>query len=112
MINNLVSIDESIKDHWLWSSEKEFGRFQAWMDLVVSASEGDESNLMYCFPVESRKKGEAVTSIRTLMKNWNWSRGRVVRFLGILQEAGAAKVTKKGKMLVIEILDAGCGMVI
>lgn len=112
MNDNQALISKDIRYHWLWISEKEFSRFQAWVDLIASASEDDEEVLMYCHPVSSRKKGEAVTTTKNLMKNWGWSRGRVVRFLKLLEDTGAIKKTAQGKMIVIEILEAGEGLVI
>lgn len=110
MTINTLAANVEIKDHWLWQDGKEFSRFQAWLDLVVSASKNSEENLLYCHPVTSRKRGQAVTSIKTLTKEWKWSRGRVVRFLDLLEKAGSVKVTKTGKMLVLDILETGCGL--
>lgn len=79
-----ISIHRKIKDSWIYS-EKPYSKFQAWIDLLLSASHKDNKFLLGSELIEV-KKGEFITSETKLAERWGWSRSKVRRFLELLQD--------------------------
>lgn len=84
-----ISIERGIRDHWIYS-EKPFGRFQAWIDLILSANFRDKTIMVNGKPFLIRR-GSFLTSSRKLAERWGWSRGKVSRFLTVLYDDGMIK---------------------
>ena len=78
-----VSIHRSIQDHWLWNHEP-FSRGQAWVDLVIGANHTD-GKLMIKGQLILLSRGQQARSMITLTDKWRWSRGKVKRFLNMLE---------------------------
>lgn len=79
-----ISIHRKIKDSSIWASKEPFDRRSAWFDLLLSVNHADakifvDGNLMLI------KRGQMLTSSRKLAEQWKWSRGKVDRFLDVLQ---------------------------
>lgn len=78
-----ICLHREITDHWIWQGEP-YSKAQAWVDLVIHANhtntritiKGQHVNL---------KRGQQARSELTLSKTWGWSRGKVRRFLKILE---------------------------
>lgn len=79
-----ISLDRSITNHWLWSSEK-FTKAQAWVDLLLWAAHTPHKVLMkgVLIPVA---RGEQIRSQVSLAKAWGWDRKTVSRFLKLLEK--------------------------
>ena len=77
-----VKIHRSITEHWLYK-EKPFCMFGAWIDLLLLANHEDRK-----FPLGDKiitiKRGQMVTSFRSLSERWGWGMGRVKRFLNLI----------------------------
>lgn len=77
-----VKIHRSITEHWLYK-EKPFCMFGAWIDLLLMANHEDRK-----FPLGDKiitiKRGQMVTSFRSLSERWGWGMGRVKRFLNLI----------------------------
>ena len=79
-----ISIHRKIKDSLIWASKEPFDRRSAWIDLLLSVNHADakifvDGNLVQI------KRGQMLTSYRKLAAQWGWSRGKVTRFLDVLQ---------------------------
>ena len=72
------TIDRRLLEEELWTAEP-FTKGQAWVDLIGRASYED---------TELVKRGELLVSIRTLARRWQWSKGKVERFLKSLENDG------------------------
>jgi len=78
-----VKIHRKILDNPLYTSEP-FTRIQAWIDLILIANYKDGFFMQRGIRVDV-KRGQVGHSIDTLAKRWKWSRGKVERFIFLLE---------------------------
>ena len=70
----------------LWNERRVFSKAEAWIDILFTVQYGEDP-----FPVPFGYKklicyrGQALKSIETWAKRWNWSKSKVVRFFGMLK---------------------------
>ena len=88
-------------DLWL-NGEFDYGK--AWVDLIAMANYADVDKF-YKGNYQKVKRGQIVTSIRTLAERWNWSRGRVSHFLTNLEEAGMVATDRATNWTVITLVN-------
>ena len=81
-----VMIDRQMFDHWLWK-EKPFDKARAWLDLIQLAKHKDEKFLSNGVLVDG-KRGNIYRSQDDLAERWGWSKGKVRRFLKMLEDDG------------------------
>ena len=78
-----IKLHRTLEEHPFWLSEK-FTKPQAWIDLILLANHADGF-----FFVAGRKvpvkRGQVGRSLLTLGKRWNWSRGKVERYMEFLE---------------------------
>lgn len=98
-----IKLDREITEHWLWKEKEPFDRRSAWIDLLLMANHKDFKTL-YKGKLVERKRGEVNTSTRYLADRWRWSRGRVNRFLELLEadEMVTLNSTTDGTTITIE----------
>ena len=95
-----IFLDRRIRDHWIYS-EQPFSRFQAWIDLILSANFRDKTIMVNGKPFLVRR-GSFLTSVRKLSERWGWSRGKVSRFLSVLQTDGMIETgTPNGTLITV-----------
>ena len=96
-----IKLHRKIMDTPLYLSEP-FTRMQAWIDLLLLANHKEGF-----FYVRGNKvvvgRGQIGTSSRTLANRWQWSRGKVERFLQDLEESGQIKPQKTNVITLISI---------
>jgi hypothetical protein len=78
-----IKIHRSIKDHWLWKSDK----LRWWLDILLSVNHTDHKVLIRCELFEC-KRGQSVRSLETWAKEWGVSKQTVKEFLALLQKDG------------------------
>ena len=95
-------IDRKLLDSDLWVDEP-FTKGQAWVDLIGMANFRDLKRYKG-EQVEIFKRGQVVTSERTLAERWHWSRGKVKRYLELLASDAmcATKQTTRGLVITLE----------
>lgn len=98
-------IDRKLMESEMWLQDP-FTKGQAWVDLIGMANfrdlkryEGDE--------VKIYKRGQVVTSERTLAARWHWSREKVRNYLKLLATDGMATTKKTAKGVVISLENYG-----
>lgn len=100
-----VKIDRELLDHWSWEGHT-FSEGQAIVDLHLKA------NYKPC-KVRLRAgfitlgPGQLARSENTLAREWGWSRGKVRRFLSILEEDGVIVQHKTNQTTIITVLKYG-----
>ena len=77
-------IHRSVLDHWVWK-DKPFALGQAWVDLILLANHTDSKAVLRGRVYEVRR-GQVFRSKLVLGERWGWSRGRVKRFLTLLEK--------------------------
>ena len=79
-------LHRKIRDNFLWEEQREFSKFEAWIDLLMYARWKHEpkkhfiGNTTYII-----NRGEQIRSLKTLSSAWNWNISKVRRFLSALQ---------------------------
>lgn len=79
-----VRIHRKIQDCWIWNVDTPFDERSAWIDLFMLANHKDVK-MFFRGELITVKRGERITSIRTLANRWKWSRDKVSRFLKLLE---------------------------
>lgn len=76
-----IRIYRDIREHWIWGDSE---ALKAWIDLIMMANHTDQK-VYFDNQLITVKRGTFITSIRHLAERWHWSRGRVSRFLDVLE---------------------------
>ncbi|WP_060679602.1 hypothetical protein [Virgibacillus halodenitrificans] len=103
MSKGWIKLYRDIKDHWIYQESRKFSKYEAWLDMLMSANYKDNKFVLGNELIEV-KRGQFVTSIRRLCNEWDWSNTKVVQFLELLQKDGMIEVTKDTKKTVITII--------
>lgn len=77
--------DEFSEDDLLWSENRERTRWEAWLDLRQRAAWKDHETT-YRGTTVTVRRGQLPISQRRLRDRWRWTRGKVRRFLELLEE--------------------------
>lgn len=101
MAVGFVKIFRTLQEHPLWLSEP-FTKGQAWVDLLTLANFKDGFLLVRGLKVPIRR-GEVGWSEVKLAKRWQWSRGKIRRFLVHLEEEQMVDIKKDNKTTIITI---------
>ena len=67
-----------------WNEKREFSKWEAWEDLIQTASWENQTRIIDG-EVIHLGPGQLIASERYLANRWSWSRGRVRRFLDLVQ---------------------------
>ena len=105
-----VKLHRDITDNFLWSGEP-FSKGQAWVDLILHANFTD-NKIQIKGQVVNLKRGQQARSVLTLVKDWKWSKGKVLRFLETLKnermiEVEAGHLTSVITICNYEVFQAG-----
>jgi len=82
-----IKLHRSIKDHWLYTENRVFSKFEAWNDILLSVNFSDAKQVIKG-KIYNIKRGESTMSLDTWAKRWNWDKSKVRRFLTLLQSDG------------------------
>lgn len=77
-----IRLYRDIRSHWIWSDPD---YLRAWVDLLMMVNHEDKQ-ILFNKKLITVKRGSRITSIRKLAERWGWSRGRVSRFLDMLEQ--------------------------
>ena len=76
-----IKIHRDLKDHWIFANAE---YLKAWIDLLMMANHKTKKWLVQDQMVLI-KRGELITSLAELAKQWGWSRGKVRRYITMLE---------------------------
>lgn len=82
-----IPLHRSIQECVLWESEDPFDIRSAWIDLLLLANHEDK-RVVFDGKAITIGAGQRVTSLYYLANRWHWSRGRVRRYLDLLENEG------------------------
>lgn len=99
-----ISIYRKIREHSFFRQKRTFSYFEAWIDLLLSASHKDNSILLNA-NITSIKRGELITSKKALGERWGWSNNKVNKFMRILEEDKMAVVKCTSKYTKISLVN-------
>ena len=91
-----IKIYRKIKKDDLWPDQEKrsFTRFEAWIDLILSAV-GLPKTILYRDQPINLKRGEMIIARRKLAERWGWSQMRVHRFVAFLKETGKIRYHRR-----------------
>jgi len=87
----------------LWSSEP-FDKARAWIDLIILANYEDSFIMVRGIRVDI-KRGQVGWSEPRLAEKWQWSRGKVRRFLKLLENEQQIRIEKNNVTQVLTIIN-------
>lgn len=102
MASGYILLHKQIQENCLWG-DKPFAKGQAWIDLLLMANFKDGQMMSKGMVVEI-KRGQVFRTTDYLAKRWGWSRGKVLRFLKILENQKMTTLTglPNGTLITIE----------
>jgi hypothetical protein len=98
-LSNFIAISRKIFDHEFWEEDRIYSKFEAWVDLIQSASYAEDVVKTEWINNKEVKysRGQLIASVRYLQKRWNWgSITKVERFLSVLKNKDMV-VSEKGQ---------------
>ncbi len=95
MTEGYIKLHRKIEDDELWFSEP-FTKSQAWIDLILGANRHPGKVMLRDVSV-SLETGQLAWSQLTMCKRWKWSRGKVKRYLNLLQKIERILVQQVGQ---------------
>ena len=84
---------------------KPFSEGQAWVDLLCIATFDKGFIKSKNGQIIQLKRGDCGYSILSLSKRWGWSRGKVTRYLSLLNEQKMIQQKTDGKLTIISIIN-------
>lgn len=93
-----------IMEHPLFDDGEPFTRREAWAELVMLAKYKDESFRFRGSSVEG-KRGCVYRSVSSLANRFNWSRGKTIDFLKMLESEGMIERKTTSRFTVIRIVN-------
>jgi len=76
-----IKIHRDMKDHWIFANAE---YLKAWILLLMMANHQTKKWLVQDKMIMIRR-GELITSLQDLAKQWRWSRGKVRRYITMLE---------------------------
>lgn len=105
MNRGYIKIWRKIKDNPLWTEKRILSRFEAWFDLISSAN-GKDKEVFFDGKSLLIKRGQYLTSERSLADRWSWSKTKTRLFLNRLQNTDhMIKKESDHKKTIITILN-------
>lgn len=97
--NGWIRLHRSIMDHWIWTSHINSRR---WLDILLMSS-WDDCTVMFLQKRVVLKRGQLVTSMRTLEKLWGTNAKTVLRFLHLLESEGMITTVRSKERTIITV---------
>lgn len=97
MSNGWIKLHRQLQDHWIWRKPEQL---KAWIDILLMVTHTERTKFIKGQEV-LLKQGEVDASFRYLAKRWDWSIGKVQRFLILLKKCSMIEVkTSTGQNLI------------
>ena len=98
-----IKLYRDIRGHWIWSDPD---YLRAWVDLLMMVNHEDRQ-ILFNKKLITVKRGSRITSIRKLSERWGWSRGRVSRFLDMLEQDHMIATRRTTQKTLINVINYG-----
>lgn len=81
-----IAINRGIFEHEFYNEQREFSRFEAWLDLIQLSAFEENNTMLHRGRVIKWGRGQTIASVRYLQSRWSWkSTDKVFRFLELLR---------------------------
>ena len=97
-----IKLHRKITDSILFSEDRVFSRFEAWVDMLLLANHS-ESEFLKKGQIIKIERGQLGRSEVELSSRWGWSRGKVRTFLKLLENEQQIEQQKNNVTTVITI---------
>lgn len=106
--NGFIKLNRGFFDHPFWKDDRTFSLAEAWIDLIQSARfEVAPEKLIIKMKVIMIQRGELRASQRYLAKRWNWSVGKVNRFIKMLEDEKMIERRTEQSETVVKLIKYG-----
>ncbi len=95
MTDGYIKLHRKIEDDELWLTEP-FTKSQAWIDIILNANRLPGKVMIRDMAIDL-DTGQLAWSQLTMCKRWKWSRGKVKRYLNLLQKIERILVQQIGQ---------------
>lgn len=86
LLSNFIPINRKLFKHEFWQEQRPYSRFEAWLDLLVTARFDNTQGRMVIGCTTVRwNRGQLVASTRYLGERWRWGKTKVANFLNWLK---------------------------
>ena len=82
-----IKIHRSITEHWLYTENRMFSKFEAWNDILLTVNYS-EAKCLIKGKLYIIKRGESILSLDNWGKRWGWDKSKVRRFMDLLKNDG------------------------
>lgn len=107
MQRGYIKLWRKMQDDPLWTEARIFSKAEAWLDILMAVQHSEAQTVIIGMQMITVNQGEAVRSQETWAYRWKWSRGKVQRFLSLLQETNKIRVKNEHATSRITVLNWG-----
>ncbi len=104
MSQGYIKLHRQIMECSIWDIEEAYDKRSAWVELLLLANHKDKKTLFNNEMITIRR-GQHLTSIRKLAERWGWSRGKVDRFLHLLENEQMVNTKRATSNILINIVN-------
>ena len=79
-----IALHRMVRNNWIWQDPQ---KLRAWLDIIMEAAI-DDRKIIVGNSIIKLQRGQLSASERFLSERWKWSRGKVQRFLSLLESDG------------------------
>lgn len=83
MTTGYIPISRKLFEGQFWNEERQYSRFEAWLDLIQQARFEDGTKIIGYMEIFV-ERGEVAASLRYMGEKWGWSKTKVDNFLAFL----------------------------
>ena len=80
-----IKLHRSITDHWLYTEKRQFSKFEAWNDILLTVNFTSGKSIIKG-KVILINRGESILSLESWGKRWSWNKSAVKRFFDLLKK--------------------------
>lgn len=84
MSQGWIKLHRRIRDHWLAEEPRTYSKYEAWIYLLMEANHA-KGKMLFDGELITIERGSFITSQLKLSAHWGWSRGKVDRFLKLME---------------------------
>lgn len=102
-IRNYIPLNRNIFNHFFWTESRVFSDFEAWLDIIRSASFKDNQKKLINKRLAVWDRGEWPVSISFLCERWVWKPGKVRGYLKLLEKEEMIEVLKRDSITYLKV---------
>lgn len=102
-MKNFIPINRKLFDHFLWSENRSYSKFEAWLDLLQTASYSKDNKSIINGMMCTWGRGQYPISISFLCNRWGWKDKAVRNYLKMLKNEKMISLDKTSKWTMLTI---------